>query len=492
MLRILRLSLFVLCLYRVSPGALPPEEPIEIGTTPQLLVDNWIVDNHFGIKYKNESVTRVFHTPVKHPDNPLIAAEGGYPFIYHDKENKRFQMWYQTHRFGDAENIKEAASLYAVAYAESKDGIHWERPMLNLFEWGDTGTANNIVYKGPRGKRASAPILLDVPESQKRGYKYLFSYRTGGAGKGENGIRLVGSQDGIHWDEKSDRVLAELHSDTLNSIVYDNRNDRYLMYCRAKDRYRRFKGSVIDTGASRRVAVMSGKSLLEEWEGSPSALIVPDEKDAEMGFRFIYGMPVQKYAGLYLGTPWMFRMNDIIVPQLAWSRDGFNYERLHHRPALIELGEEGTWDDGFIVNGNWIEVDDEWRLYYAAYDGPHGTRERKPGIGMVTLPKERFVSRRGPQGGGVVITRLINWPGGELFLNADATDGKIRVRVSKANRDVLAGFDYDDCETITTDGLRTEVRWKERSLGELAGQEIRLEFYLEKADLFAFAASSKK
>ena len=116
------------------------------------------------------------------------------------------------------------------------------------------------------------------------------------------------------------------------------------MYCRAKDRYRRFRGDMIDTGASRRVSVWSGNSLTEEWTGSPSALITPDEKDSEMGFRFIYGMPVQKYGGVYFGTPWMFRMNDIIVPQTGVSAGmGLNTKRLHHRPALISLGEEGTW-----------------------------------------------------------------------------------------------------------------------------------------------------
>ena len=78
----------------------------------------------------------------------------------------------------------------------------------------------------------------------------------------------------------SDLLIAELHSDTLNSIVFDDQHNRYLMYCRAKDRYRRFKGDIIDTGASRRVALWSGPSLLEEWTGAPKSLVIPDEIDA--------------------------------------------------------------------------------------------------------------------------------------------------------------------------------------------------------------------
>jgi hypothetical protein len=489
-----RFCLFILSLTiipQIVQAHEPPAEPIAIGTVPQLLVDDWIVDNHFGIKYKRDDVTRKFHAPQKHPLNPLIANDGGYPCVHFDAEHNRYQMWYQVHRFDQTEDLKAAKSQYAVAYAESKDGLHWEKPVLNLYSWGETGTANNIVYKGVNGKRASAPVLLDVPEDQKRGYRYLFSYRTGGAGKGLNGIRVVGSRDGIHWEQDSDILIGELHSDTLNCIVYDEAKDRYLMYCRAKDRYRRFRGNIIDTGASRRVALWTGPSLLEEWTGSPKALIVPDEADSAAGFNFIYGMPVQKYAGVYFGTPWMFRMNDIIVPQLAFSRDGINFERLHSRPALIELGEEGSWDDGFIVNGNWIEKDDEWWLYYAAYDGPHGTRERTPGIGLVTIQKERIISRRGPDRGGVVITRLLTWPGGDLLLNANATEGVIRVRVSQANRDLIEGFDYEQSDDFNSDEIRGRIRWKDRSLDELAGREIRLEFYLEKADLFAFVAGGE-
>lgn len=483
------LLVWLLFAFQAASALEPPDEPLDIGTTPQLLVDEYIVDNHFGIKYKNEAVTRRFHAPQKHGLNPLIAGDGGYPYVFYDAEHDRFQMWYQVHRFDQTEDLKAAKSQYAIAYAESKEGLHWDKPVLNFFPWGDTGTENNIVYQGVNGKRASAPILLQVPDDQKRGYRYLFSYRTGGAGPGLNGIRVVGSHDGIHWENESDILLGELHSDTLNSIVYDDRHDRYLMYCRAKDRYRLFKGSIIDTGASRRIALWTGSSLLEEWTGSPQALIVPDEADSAAGFNFIYGMPVQKYAGIYFGTPWMFRMNDIIVPQLAFSRDGVDFERLHSRPALIALGEEGSWDDGFIVNGNWIERGDEWLLYYAAYDGPHGNRDRSPGIGVVTMKKERFISRRGPDRGGVVITRLITWPGGDLLVNAAATDGVIRVRVSGDKRSPIEGFNYEESDTFTADELRARIRWKDRSLDELTGQNIRLEFYLEKADLFAFLAS---
>ncbi len=55
-----------------------PTEPVEIGITPQFVFDNFIVDNHWTIKYKRESVKRVFHQPRKFEGNPVIRGEGGY------------------------------------------------------------------------------------------------------------------------------------------------------------------------------------------------------------------------------------------------------------------------------------------------------------------------------------------------------------------------------------------------------------------------------
>ena len=143
----------------------------------------------------------------------------------------------------------------------------------------------------------------------------------------------------------------------------------------------------------------------------------------------------------------------------------------------------------------WLEVGDEWWTYYTGWDGPHGRREneergrwRQGGIGLVKIRKEGFVSLRGPQHGGVVVTRKLLWPGGELRLNADAHSGELKVRVSDASRQVLPGLDYSDCVSFTGDSVSHQMRWKDRRLSSLAGQVIRLEIYLQNANLYIFRA----
>ncbi|MDF1862330.1 MAG: hypothetical protein P1U87_19090 [Verrucomicrobiales bacterium] len=480
----------------VGPAALAqlPEEPVAMKRgIPQFFIDDWLIDSRFAIKYKNNAVVHVAHSPTKHSANPVYDGDCGYVSVARHPETRKFQLWTQVH-----EKVEKPggnfSSRYAIAYAESEDGLTWNAPRLGLFDWKGSKD-NNIVIRGPGHARASGPqILLTLPEKDRRGFSYVMSYRTGGAGKEEDGIRLVGSKDGIHWDPDSEMRLKHLHSDTLNSIVYDADRDRYLMTCRAKDRYRRFGDTMIDTGASRRISILKSNELWTKWEGSPQALLTPDEIDAEEDFNFFYGMPMHHYAGIYWGFLWVFRMNDPIHTELVTSRDGIHWKRAPKRVPLIPLGPEGSWDDGMTFGGpHWIEVGNEWRFYYAGHDGGHDSKDRKAAIGLATCPRERLVSLRGPRnGGGVVVTRLVEWPGGDLFLNAAPAgegEARITVRVSDAIRDPVSGYEHSDCQMLSGDAIRHPVTWKGgKSMADFEGQAIRLEIFLENADLFTIVA----
>ncbi|HYF35945.1 MAG TPA: hypothetical protein VD994_11685 [Prosthecobacter sp.] len=485
-----QLCLLAFCLSGSANGGTGgvPAEPVEIGTQPQFLIDDYIVDNRWSLKPKREEVIRAFHAPKKAAENPIIPDGAGYVTAARDADTGLIRLWYQTNHA----TMKggEEGNAYAVAYAESRDGVHWSRPNLGLYEWLGS-KENNIVWPGPRGARASGPQILQLSENDMRGYRYLLAYRTGGAKKGENGVRLIGSADGIHWDEKGDTLLLELHSDTLNSIVYDPVRGEYVMYCRPKDRYLIGQEGFLDSGESRRVARIGSRELWTVWKGSPSTILIPDEADVGKGFNRFYGMPCRWNVGIYWGCLWPFRLNTDIVTELAWSRDGIDFERLPLRPRLIELGAEGAWDDGMVFGSpDWVEVGDEWWFFYAGSDGPHESRERTTGIGVAKIRKEGLVSMRGPPGGGVVCTRQLQWPGGVLLINADAQQGEIQVRVSGDRRAPLSGYDYRDCDRFTGDRVAHEVTWKGQSLNALKGQVIRLEFMLKNADLYTFRAKA--
>jgi hypothetical protein len=197
------------------------------------------------------------------------------------------------------------------------------------------------------------------------------------------------------------------------------------MFCRPKNRYRIFEGDILDTGESRRIARISHPSLWEEWKPVPQAILTPDEIDARENFNAFYGMPVRYHAGIYWGALWCFRFNDNIFTEPAFSRDGFDFDRLPDRPKMLPLGEDGTWDDSMTFGSmDWLEVGDEWWFYYSGWDGDHGGKDRNAAIGLAKGRKEGLVSLRGPRGGGVVVTRLLKWPGGKLLAQRRRREGR--------------------------------------------------------------------
>jgi hypothetical protein len=287
---------------------------------------------------------------------------------------------------------------------------------------------------------------------------------------------------------------------------------------------RAFAGRGGRWGNVRMVARLASADLWSQWdeESVPHTVVLPDAGEADR----YYGMPVFRYGGVYWGFLWplyevperespeMSPSRDygggewggaggaagIIDVELAFSRDGINWQRLPGHPKFLPAREPGTWDSGMVFGPDRvIERGDEWWLYYNGWHGPHyvrsgpGPDEKMGAIGLARCRKEGFVSIRADATGkrSYVVTRPLLWPGGDLLLNADARGGYVAVRITDVTWRELEGFGYDEAERFTGNAVRHRVRWGERSLDELAGQYVRLEFEFVHADLFAFLASSR-
>ena len=157
-------------------------EPLEIGTTRQLFIDDHIVES-------TEGVARRLHQPAKYAGNPVLTPihpwEGRvtlYGTVMRDPRDGTFRMWYQgyggmgvpaldfdqtsSHWTGfDPRNL-----LYTIGYATSADGVFWERPNLGLVEY-DGSRVNNLVLLDA----AYANVIEDAREEDpERRYKSLF------------------------------------------------------------------------------------------------------------------------------------------------------------------------------------------------------------------------------------------------------------------------------------------------------------------------------
>jgi len=101
----------------------------------------------------------------KHSGNPLVVKEheweGTGPLmggsVLYDPEDSIYRMWYgiwDSHKY-----YNKLPFSYNMCYAESKDGIQWEKPALNVFKH-EADPLNNFIDCG-RDKTQSVDVCLN-------------------------------------------------------------------------------------------------------------------------------------------------------------------------------------------------------------------------------------------------------------------------------------------------------------------------------------------
>lgn len=137
--------------------------------------------DHFLIE--ETTLRRTFHraeyyagNPVVKPDKPwertfaAVFSDG----VWYDPQDGLYKMWY----------LSSGATLYAF----SKDGVHWEKPEL------DVRPGTNIVHVAVRD---SSTVWLDLEEKDpQRRFKLFYTHGH------LKPISLYFSGDGIHWGEE--------------------------------------------------------------------------------------------------------------------------------------------------------------------------------------------------------------------------------------------------------------------------------------------------
>lgn len=484
-----------------APRRVRTVEPISvaIGPQPQLFFDDFVVED-------TALLFRRLHPITKSPENPVLREdhvwetpleENGLPglFLYGsvlwDPELKLFRMWYLT-----------KPDRYTVCYAESKDGIEWKKPPLDIVPFRNSSRTNIVLasgftYKGHRvvGEGGAQPltVIRDENDTPQRRFKGAFTTSFGDkAGDREAGIMVCTSRDGLHWEFDQPSPVLPGWSDTSNTLFWDPLRKRYALIMRP----------VVFVGIKRRVAISVSSDFLQ-WS-FPQVIMRCDEQDnpgaeperrpvARDFCRQVYGMPVFAYEGLYVGLRQIFdcETNTIRV-QLAHSRDGFHWETDPLRRDLIPLGHDGAWDDSTITAVPPVEVGNELRFYYGGRDWRHTVADRKEGhssIGFGTLRRHGFYSLDSGGHQGQFITKPLLCEGSQLRINA-AIRGDLRVQVDDSFGRPVAGFTLDECSPVSGDALNHEILW--RGGKDLAGfrrKSLRLRMQINRGEIFSFQIS---
>lgn len=478
--------------------------PIELHRGPHLLIDDYLIARSTGIERKVVSPRRFLTEPIV---TGSVEHQNWQPFftVLHDADaprEKRFRMWYNADVLDDP---GDGEFFGKTAYLESDDGVHWPGPyrrMETLVEDGRVRFGASVLDYGPQHSVASER------------FKILYF----DAGK-QVGPRVAFSPDGLQWKlwNGGKPILPVANGDDIWSAGYDPIRKRYFLIGKIFEPYTWTNAEGQKVTASIRRYFTSWSSDFKTWS-PPKMVFSPDEKDSGVtqwygpaGFlvrgdliitflrvlrddRSPEGVPqaavdanTRGHAGLGASGLGKVGGSGMGYTVLAWTRDGETWHRDRHTDVFFEPDPRvGAWDHAMAWVGSAVPVNDEVYLYYSGYRWGHKYHhsvDRQ--LGLVKVPRDRFIARRaGPQG-GTFATPLIKLNAEAMTLNVDSQQGEVRVQITDASGKPLPGFAFADCEPIKGDSLAAPVNWKSQ-LATLKGQPVRLEFSIRNASLFAF------
>ena len=453
------------------------QDPIAVGSQRQLFIDDFWFESQ-------DRIQLTMHRPeireVALPsDRPWeIAGVHCYCVLL---DGSRYRMWYRA-----AEGKPETGLPVRTwqCYAESSDGIHWEKPNLGLVSWGGSRDNNILFASADLGRNASVIVDPNAPAGEL--YKMITRADA-------PPVMVLGyvSDDGFHWRPVgTNPLLTEGPFDSPNTLLWDDERERYVIYMRGVDK------SVPGPFFGGRRAIRRSESAdFRHWT-DPELVVTPDEHDPEnMHLYTNAAVKYQRAARAYFIFPMAFYPDrhyptapnpGLSEVRFVVSRDGIHWDRRFRRPFLTPGLDERNWVDRNPTMGVGIvpTSSTELSMYFSELNRSEECRARR-----CTVRPDGFVSVEGPYTGwGEFATRPITFTGRRLELNYSTSGGgSIFVELQERDGTPISDYTIEECEEIFGDKIEGIVRWKGgEDVSALAGQPIRLRVRLRDAHLFAF------
>jgi hypothetical protein len=474
------------------PYLLDPPGVIPIDVGRQLFVDDFLIES--------TDLRRSFHRPEVYPGSPVLRGdkpwEAGHAMPYsdgafYDPKDRVFKIWYR--------------GAGATLYATSRDGVHWEKPLL------DVQPGTNAIQTGPHDS-STVWLDLDEPDASRR---YKMGYSLGH----NKPFAIFESADGIHWGQaiaqsvrSADRItffknpfrnvwvfsLRDHDWAPSNGAAkvldtppkeYEDYIGRLRRYWEVPDFAKGAAWKAGDTGPNNPRVAAPAWAMADRLDPRRIDLNVQPQ---------LYNLDAVAYESLMLGAfaIWPGQYADSEKPNyltIGYSRDGFHWTRPDRRPFIEPTGREGDWNRRNVqsVGGVCLLVGDRIYFYFSARAGVPGSRKSgDTSTGLATLRRDGFASLDADGTARTLTTRVVRFTGSRLFVNVDSTAGEMRVEALDAGGRAISGFTAADCLPLRVDSTLAAVRWRGGSdLASLAGRSVRFRFHLRDARLFSFWVS---
>ena len=501
-----------------------------ISTDRQLFVDEYMVESTKHAAFTLNPATKYVGNPVIKRDRPWEGETLHYGSVIYDEQEKLFRMWYQSIEHSYTERVPKKSvptvpgkKASRWCYAQSEDGMNWEKPALGFVEF-DGSTDNNIL--GPDNwPSIKGGVFIDPHEKDPgKRFKALSQNQVWeeGMAPDEDGDRdvselkpppeasrfvwsLYHSGDALTWTPYEGNPVINRKKSLWGPTAYmgwDPIREVYAVYMEnCINKYAYFGPPMCPPGV-RSIGRAESPDLID-WS-EPETIIMPGEEDPpDLEF---YSMWTSAYEKLYIGMLWNFRLTSTtLMPQFVFSRDGVQFDRRYTQP-FIQLGDEGSFDSVTVYAQQPIVHGDQIFIYYGGQNyraseqmdklyEEYGDDGPKGGIGLAVVPRDGFVSLdSGYKHYGEIVTRSFCFEGRSLQVSmrrawrgwsSDYPD--VRVELLAADHTPLEGYTFDDADNIGETGSEIVATWNGLGeIGHLAGRPIKLKFYCKNVKLFGF------
>ncbi len=409
------------------------------------------------------------------------------------EEAGRFRLWYICRDAEDQPNL---------AYAESPDGIHWEKPSLGIVEYHGSRENNLLGVPGVEGAVFRDPRAKTPEET----YVYVTRLK-------KQGLYRYTSADGLHWRRDAEPLLP-FTSDTQNLVFWDERIAAYVAYLRGWSRRpgsdSRWRDVVRTTAADLSrpwpVAPRDGTGWVYRPDAPPlisSELPVVLAADAEDPPEVdVYNLPAQPYPldpRWYVAFPsWMRRGQSLsdgrLEVQFVGSRDGVHWERYDRRPYVAPGAAEAECECAnmvFMGAGLVLQGEEIWQ-YGTGFRSRHGDKAARvlQSDGVVYRYVQRmdgFVSLTFGAQAGECVTALVTVDGPRLLLNVDTGGlGELCVALLDEEGRELPGYGLVECTPVRCNQVEAVAAWgPQQSVDALRGKQVAIRLKGERARLYS-------
>lgn len=517
--------------------AKPPVLPAYVGNEKEqfsFLTGPDFPEKH-NIAWRIELAQEDAGNPLLEPKYPWDAASiFSHGTVMMDPIDRLWKMWYLTTPAKSPLPISPAAGR-VLNYAESEDGVIWNRPLMDISLY-EGGAKTNVLFdldSGGVSQHASVIVHPDAP-AEFRYEMFVLRYPgfegsspivkglplTPGETRHTDGMYRYHSADGKHW-QAWEKLVLDTRDSLWVSQLPDGTYQTFHKTCIPV-----FPGGLIpyDCAAGEcRIMVRRTSENGTEW--SPYQLsITPDWQDSP-DTQFMELIALRERGG-YVGLLTVYHaLSQSIDVQFAASRDGKSWWRPDRR-ACVPLKPLGEYGGGMI----WpmqpaIHHDGRVYMYYSACDGLHHDylntevveRARQGGFpgwphywAGIRMGDDAYTPIPGHTWFHGVMCRT-SWTEGRLWGAVPASGGPLegqlgtkvqavggkRLRVNAVTVEdgtleaellqddkPIPGFARADCQPFCGNDKSALIRWKGGDRCPV--EQARTRFYLKRARFYGF------